>query len=220
MHRTTLRRLACATGAITLALALAACGDDGDGRDDEPAAVETARNGDVFNSADVAFATAMIPHHAQALQMALLAQDRPLPPEVRALVDQIQAAQTPEVETMTTWLTDWDQQVPATSMDHANAGHDMADMEDMGEVDDSDIPGDGMPGMMSAAQLDELEESSDADFPRLWMEMMIEHHEGAITMARTEQKDGRFADAIALAKAIVAGQSAEISTMEELLDQQ
>lgn len=215
MHPTSLRRLASATGAIALALSLAACGE---GKDDaEPAAVETARNGDVFNEADVEFATMMIPHHAQALQMALLAQDRPLSPEVRALVDQIQAAQTPEVETMTTWLMDWDKEVPATSMDHANAGHDMEDMEG---ADDSEMPGHDMPGMMSAEQMAELEESSDADFPALWMEMMIEHHEGAITMAETEQEDGRFPDAIELAKAIAEGQAAEIDTMEELLDRQ
>ncbi|WP_418061040.1 DUF305 domain-containing protein [Pimelobacter simplex] len=200
MHRTTLRRLASATGAITLALGLAACGSDSDDAKQEPAAVETARNGDVFNAADVAFATAMIPHHAQALQMALLAQDRPLPPDVRALVDQVQAAQTPEVETMTTWLTDWGKDIPATAMDHANAGHDMD-------------------GMMSGADMTELEESSDEDFPRLWMTMMIEHHEGAITMARAEQADGRYADAVALAKAIVEAQAAEIATMKELLGQ-
>lgn len=210
MHRTTLRRLASATGAITLALSLAACGDDGGDGDDakrQPAAVETARNGDVFNQADVDFATAMIPHHAQALQMALLAQDRPLPPEVRALVDQVQAAQTPEVETMTTWLTDWDQDIPATSMDHANAGHDMGDM---GEME----------GMMSGSAMAELEDASDEAFPKLWMTMMIEHHEGAITMARTEQEDGRFPDAVALARAIVDGQAAEIATMKALLGQQ
>ena len=213
MHRTTLRRLASATGAIALALSLAACGDDGD--EDRPAAVETARNGDVFNSADVDFATAMIPHHAQALQMALLAQDRPLPAQVRALVDQVQAAQTPEVETMTTWLTDWGKKIPATSMDHANAGHDMDDMDDMS----GEAPGHAMPGMMSGEQMEELEKASDAEFPRLWMTMMIEHHEGAITMARKEQADGRFADAIALAKAIVKSQTAEIDAMEALLDQ-
>ncbi|MFJ9313293.1 DUF305 domain-containing protein [Pimelobacter simplex] len=210
MHRTTLRRLASATGAITLALSLAACGDDGgDGGDAkrQPTAVETARNGDVFNQADVDFATAMIPHHAQALQMALLAQDRPLPPEVRALVDQVQAAQTPEVETMTTWLTDWDQDIPATSMDHANAGHDMGEM---GEME----------GMMSGSAMAELEDASDEAFPKLWMTMMIEHHEGAITMARTEQEDGRFPDAVALARAIVDGQAAEIATMKALLGQQ
>lgn len=211
MHRTTLRRLASATGAIALALGLAACGDDG--KDEKPAAVETARNGDVFNRADVDFATAMIPHHAQALQMALLAQDRPLSPEVRALVDQVQAAQTPEVETMTTWLMDWDEEVPATAMDHANAGH---DMDDMG----GDAPGHDMPGMMSGEQMAELEAASDADFPTLWMEMMIEHHEGAITMARTEQADGRFADAIALARSIASSQAEEIDTMKALLDQQ
>ncbi|MBM7517700.1 DUF305 domain-containing protein [Nocardioides nitrophenolicus] len=207
MHRTTLRRLASATGAITLALTLAACGDDGE--DAKPAAVETARNGDVFNAADVDFATAMIPHHAEALRMALLAQDRPLPAEVRALVDQVQAAQTPEVETMTTWLTDWDKDVPATSMDHANAGHDMEDMGDAG--------GEKMPGMMSDEQMKELEAATDADFPDLWMTMMIEHHEGAIEMARTEQADGRFADAVALARSIAESQAAEIATMEDLL---
>jgi len=207
MHRTTLRRLASATGAITLALSLAACGSDSDDPKEKPAAVETARNGDVFNQADVAFATAMIPHHAQALQMALLAQDRPLPPEVRTLVEQVQAAQTPEVETMTTWLTDWDKDIPATSMDHANAGHDMSDMG-------------AMEGMMSAEQMKELEDASDEAFPKLWMTMMIEHHEGAITMARTEQEDGRFPDAIALARAVVDGQAAEIATMKALLGQQ
>lgn len=210
MHRTTLRRLASAAGAITLALGLAACGDDGG--DSRPAAVETARNGDVFNRADVDFATAMIPHHAQALQMALLAQDRPLSDEVRALVDQVQAAQTPEVETMTTWLTDWGKDIPATSMDHANAGHDMEDMDDMDGMD-----GSAMPGMMSGEQMEELEDSSDAEFPRLWMTMMIEHHEGAITMAKAEQADGRFPDAIALAESIAESQAAEIATMEDLL---
>lgn len=218
MHRTTLRRLASATGAITLALSLAACGSDSDDPKEKPAAVETARNGDVFNQADVAFATAMIPHHAQALQMALLAQDRPLPPEVRTLVEQVQAAQTPEVETMTTWLTDWDKDIPATSMDHANAGHDMSDMDDMDDMDASE--GGAMEGMMSAEQMKELEDASDEAFPKLWMTMMIEHHEGAITMARTEQEDGRFPDAVALARAVVDGQAAEIATMKALLGQQ
>lgn len=218
MHRTTLRRLASATGAITLALSLAACGSDSDDPKEKPAAVETARNGDVFNQADVAFATAMIPHHAQALQMALLAQDRPLPPEVRTLVEQVQAAQTPEVETMTTWLTDWDKDIPATSMDHANAGHDMSDMDGMDGMDASE--GGAMEGMMSAEQMKELEDASDEAFPKLWMTMMIEHHEGAITMARTEQEDGRFPDAVALARAVVDGQAAEIATMKALLGQQ
>ncbi|WP_367919035.1 DUF305 domain-containing protein, partial [Nocardioides ginsengisoli] len=208
MHRTTLRRLASATGAITVALSLAACGgaDETDGTTKKPAAVETARNGDVFTAADVDFATAMIPHHAQALQMALLAQDRPLPPDVRALVDRIQEAQAPEVETMTTWLTAWGKEVPPTTMDHANAGHDMSG--------DS-----GMPGMMGSEQMDALEKLSDAEFPRRWMEMMIEHHQGAIAMAKVELASGEFADAVALAETIVDGQTSEISTMRDLIDQ-
>lgn len=211
-----LRRTTAAIGAATLALTLAACGSDddghGDGHGSDASAVETARNGDEFNQADVDFATAMIPHHAQAVQMANLAADRPLPAELRTLVDGVHATQVAEVETMVTWLSDWDKEVPETSMDHVHGGHgdDMADMSDLDH-------GDQMPGMMSAAEMTELAESSDAEFPELWMTMMIEHHEGAIEMAETEQDDGHFPDAVDLAGAIIDAQRAEIATMEDLL---
>lgn len=208
LHRAALRT---ALGTL-LVLGLAACGQDGHDGHDTPSAVSTARNGDVFNDADVAFATAMIPHHAQAVQMANLAADRPLPPALRTLVDDVHRTQVGEVETMVTWLTDWGKEIPETSMDHANAGHDMSDMEGGEHAGD-------MPGMMDDARMAELEKASDADFPDLWMTMMIEHHEGAITMARTEQEDGRFAAAVDLAEAVVTAQEKETATMRSLLSE-
>jgi uncharacterized protein (DUF305 family) len=215
MNDSTLRRTAAAIGATTLALALAACGSDDSGHGghgSDASAVQTARNGDEFNQADVDFATAMIPHHAQAVLMANLAADRPLPAELRTLVDGVHTTQVAEVETMVTWLTDWGKEIPETSMDHVNGGHG-DDMDDMSDMDH----GDEMPGMMSAEEMTELSQASDADFPELWMTMMVEHHEGAIEMAETEQDDGHFPDAVDLAGAIIEAQRAEIATMEDLL---
>ncbi len=150
----------------------------------------------------------MIPHHAQAVAMVVLTQGRPLDPDVENLAMAIREAQVPEVEAMTDWLTAWDEEVPETSLDHSNAGHDMSDMEGMD---------DEMPGMMTADEMRALEGASDAEFQDLWLEMMIEHHTGAIEMAGAEQNDGEFEEAVALAESIAASQQREIDTMTELL---
>lgn len=192
-----------------LALLLAGCGGGGD--DAAPEATRTASNGDVFNDADVEFATAMIPHHAQALEMVAMTVERDLDPEVAALTEEIRGAQVPEVEQMSDWLTAWDEDVPATSLDHANAHGDAHDQKGLEGTED-------MPGMMSAEDMEALESSSDADFQALWLEMMVEHHRGAVEMARAEQNDGEFADAVALAESIESSQTAEIERMESLLD--
>jgi uncharacterized protein (DUF305 family) len=206
-----LRTSAAALTAITLGLTLAACGDDGESRDvaGTTSAVETAGNGDVFNQADVEFATAMIPHHAQAIQMVTLTDTRTLDPDVKQLAEDIRAAQAPEVETMVDWLTAWDQEVPATSLDHSH-GDDLSEVPDMGGMDD-------MPGMMSAEEMQALADAPDSEFQDLWLEMMREHHEGAIEMARTEQGSGAFPGAVALAETIVTGQQAEIDRIAQLL---
>jgi len=189
-----------------IALSLTGCGNDDDA---QPSDVRTASDGELFNDADVEFATAMIPHHAQALEMVDLTVGRDLSPEVQALAAQIREAQAPEVEQMSDWLTSWDEPVPETSLNHANAegeGHDMEGMDS-----------DEMPGMMSADEMDELEAAPDAEFEAMFLEMMIEHHEGAVEMAETEQSDGEYAEAVTLAEAIETSQTAEIETMEGLL---
>lgn len=99
---------------------------------------------------------------------------------------------------MTGWLRSWGQDVP----------DDMAGM-DHGTVE--------MPGMMSDAEMQALEQATDVGFDRMFLQMMIEHHEGAIEMAGSEQADGQNPDAIALAGQVEAAQTSEIAQMRELL---
>lgn len=205
-----LNRLAAAAAAVTLSVGLTGCGDDG--ATSNAQAEQTALNGDVFNEADVKFATAMIPHHAQALVMVDLTRGRELSPEMEELTAAIQDAQGPEIEQMVDWLTEWDEPIPETMRDHANAddhgmsGHDMGD------------DGAGMPGMMTEGEMSELEGEHGSEFEAMWLEMMIAHHKGAIEMAEDEQRDGIFPPARELAEAIETSQRAEIDHMNELLD--
>lgn len=205
-RRTSTRTTTLAALTLGLALALTGCGGD------EPSESASSSTGD-HNDADVAFASDMIQHHAQALTMVDLTVERDLDPDLQAVAEGIRDAQGPEIETMSNWLEQWGEEVPATMRDHSNAeGHDMGDMEG------GDDMGMDMPGMMSEEQLDELAAASDAAFEDLWLEMMIEHHEGAVSMAEVELEDGAHGPALALAEEIVATQTEEIATMQELLD--
>jgi len=145
----------------------------------------------------VTFAQDMIPHHQQAIAMAKLARERSQDEELQRLAAQIESAQDPEIKTMTRWLEAWGEDAP----DHSGGGH--------GETD--------MPGMMSDKEVTALENASGAEFDRMFLEMMIKHHEGAIQMARTEQANGKNPDAIALAKQIESAKKQEIDTMRQLL---
>ena len=196
-----MRRTLAATALILAAApGLSSCASNTD--DTEAGAGTGARS--QFNDADVAFATDMIPHHQQAVQMAEVAADRAGSDQVRQLAEDIEAAQGPEIDTMTGWLEDWGQGTPSGSMDHGDMGH-------------GDASG-GMPGMMTADQMNMLEDAEGEPFDRMFLEMMIQHHEGAIDMARTEQANGENPDAIALAEQVETDQEAEIATMKRLLD--
>lgn len=158
-----------------------------------------------FNATDVSFAQGMIPHHAQAVEMADMAIATSTNADVLALAKQIKSAQNPEIETMTGWLQTWGQAVPSTAS-MAGGGHDMTNMSGM-----------MMDGMMSEADMKRLESSKGTAFDRLWLELMIQHHEGAVRMAKDELADGKNSDAKALAQAIITGQQAEITKMNALL---
>ncbi len=199
---------------LVLASGLAACGDDSTD-DDTPATTATSTT--EHNDADVAFASEMIQHHAQALSMVDLTLERPLDPDVQALAEDVRAAQAPEIETMADWLTGWGEEVPETMRDHVNSGHDMGDMSDSMEDMEGMDHGDEMPGMMTAEEMDALENASDEEFQDMWLEMMIEHHEGAVEMAETEQAEGRFKDAVDLAGQVVETQTEEIDAMKGML---
>lgn len=196
-----------AAGALTAALALTACGAD----EEEQVLSDTEHS-----DQDVAFATDMVQHHAQALSMVDLTLERPLDPEVAVLAEQVREAQAPEIELMSDWLVDWDEEVPATMRDHSNAGHGdhsaAEALEGMGEDD-----GSGMPGMLTAEQLAALEDAGDSEFEDLWLELMIAHHEGAVEMAEQQAAEGTYRPAVELAEDVVASQTAEIEQMRALL---
>lgn len=197
--RTTLTAAVLAASVLTLA----ACGEDSEHDRHNASAVPAS---EPFNQVDVDFATEMIQHHAQALSMVDLTDSRGLSPELTALAEQIRMAQGPEIETMVDLLTEWDQPIPETMRDHANAhGGGEAEMDTE------------MPGMMSAEDMAELEAAQGVEFEQMWLQMMIEHHNGAIEMAQTEQEDGEHPDAVALAEEIEEAQTTEIATMTELL---
>lgn len=187
-----------AAAAAALALTLTGCSSSGSSAD-----------GKGFNDADVDFTTDMIQHHAQALSMVDLTMGRELDPEMVELTEQIRAAQAPEIEKMVDWLEDWDQPVPETSRDHANAH-----AEDHGAGDAMD---EDMPGMMSAEEMTALENAPESDFEELWLQMMIEHHQGAVEMAETQVEDGESAQAVKLAEEIIEAQAEEISQMQDML---
>ena len=169
-----------------------------------------------FNDADVAFAQGMIPHHRQAILMAAMAADRAGSEQVRQLAADIQAAQGPEIQTMSEWLRSWGESVPEDTGMHP----DEASMGEMPGMSMGEMPGMSMgemPGMMTALQMKELTSASGAEFDRMFLTMMIAHHEGAIEMARSEQEDGENQEAVGLAAQIQVDQTAEIATMRTLL---
>ncbi|NML50730.1 DUF305 domain-containing protein [Streptomyces sp. R302] len=190
------------TGAVAAAaLLLAACGNDGTtngmahGGTPSTTATATAPSAaaGTFNDADVMFAQMMIPHHEQALDMAELADGRAEDADVKKIVAAIEKAQDPEIQKMRAWLKGWGKPESA-GMDH------------------------GMAGMMSEQDMKDLAAAKGKDFDRTFAELMIAHHEGAVEMAKTEQKDGGNAEAKALAGEVVTAQTAEIAELRKILD--
>lgn len=149
------------------------------------------------NEADVSFVREMIPHHQQAVEMVDMTEARDLDPEFVALAQQVRAAQEPEITRMQGWLERW-----------SAAGSKNADAMNMG----GDVG-----GMMSGEQMAKLADAKDGSFRRLWLQSMIEHHQGALAMAASELSEGKSPEAVALAQSIRDTQSAEISRMQALL---
>ncbi|MFD3587997.1 DUF305 domain-containing protein [Streptomyces sp. NPDC058683] len=183
----------------TAALALTACGSGDDtAHGGTPAgASASATTAGAHNAQDVAFAQRMIPHHRQALQMAALAAGRASSARVEDLAARIEKAQDPEITTMTGWLKSWGEDVPMAGMDHG--GHA------------------GMAGMMDDTDMAALKKATGTDFDRMFLTMMVEHHQGAVEMATTERSKGAYAPATRLAGDIVTAQNAEIKEMNQLL---
>lgn len=177
-----------------------------------PATTQTAQ---AHNNADMMFAQHMIPHHQQAIEMSdMLLAKQGIDPRVIELVNQIKAAQGPEIEQMQGWLKQWGSpQMPMPS--GGMPGH--GDMP----VTSGNMPGmsgmPGMAGMMSDEDMAALHNAQGVEASKLFLTQMIAHHEGAIIMAQKEIKDGQYPASIELAQSIVTSQQTEIETMKGIL---
>ena len=184
--------------------------------------------------------TGMIGHHAQALIMSEMAERNGAGPAVRRLAARIDNAQRDEIETMQRWLRDRGQPVPEVHIEgtrlmlHMTGGDaEPAAMDhgqiDHGQMDHGQHGGAGtahdhssMPGMLTQAQLDELDAARGAEFDRLFLTYMIGHHAGAVTMV-----DDLFAsdgaaqggNTFKVASDIQVDQRTEIARMQLMLDQ-
>jgi len=195
--------------AALLLLSAAACAGHGPGTAAAPAPAASAYLPRTRppTADDIAFMTGMIHHHAQAVLMAGWAPDHGASPAIQALCQRIVVGQEDEIRLMQRWLHDWGQPVP-----DAQAAHDM-------------MPGMEhhlMPGMLTAEELQQLDQSRGAEFDRLFLTGMIRHHQGALTMVQTlvNSPGGARDDAVfKFVSDMNADQTIEIERMEGMLAQ-
>lgn len=195
-------RMIAVFAALAAALLLSSCtsSESADGHTDhqnpDAPAITGAPAG--YNADDVAFATNMIPHHQQAVEMSALVPDRTTNPELIALARQISDAQEPEIKALRVFLVQWNEN-PDAATDEGHANH--ADMQ----------------GMVDEATMARLQSLRGEQFDTLWLESMISHHEGAVEMAEVEIANGENVDAKNMAQTMIDTQQAEITQMQQML---
>lgn len=200
-------RVAAASAAVLAAVVMAACSgpaDSGGGQAEGPFPETPVITGEPagYNADDVSFATNMIPHHEQAIELSKLVADRSTNPELTALASQIASVQQPEINIMNVLLVQWNENPEAGIYPgDGHAGH-----------------GQTMQGMVDGATMARLESLKGVEFDRLWLESMIGHHQGAIEMAKAEIANGKNVDAIAMATTMVKTQETEIGQMKQMLE--
>jgi uncharacterized protein (DUF305 family) len=151
------------------------------------------------NDADIRYMRNMIGHHQQAVDMAKLVPQRAVADEVKRVADRISATQDAEIEMMNSWLRQHGQ----PTVDPAHAGHESHDPATM-------------PGMATPAQLDALRAATGTAFDAMFLQLMITHHQGALTMAGEIQTRGADVRIQEIADDVIATQSAEINRMRAL----
>lgn len=168
-----------------------------------------------YTDADVRFMSAMIGHHAQAILIAGWAPSHGAGQSVRTLAERIVNGQQDEIATIERWLTDRGKPVPET----ARTGMTTGPSTGSGQAPHGS-PHHVMPGMLTDAQLAQLDQSSGAEFDRLFLTFMIQHHKGAVTMveelfgtpgAAQDETVFKFANDVSV------DQSTEIARMEKML---
>lgn len=164
-----------------------------------------------YSQADVDFMTGMIGHHAQALIMSGLAEQAGASSEIRTLTARIINAQKDEIRTMQNWLRARGEPVPEIHIDGLTLM--------VHGVDNHHVH---MPGMLTQDQLEQLAAARGEEFDQLFLEYMIQHHEGAVTMVdKLFSTDGAAMEdaAFKLASDINVDQQTEIDRMRRMLKQ-
>jgi uncharacterized protein (DUF305 family) len=155
-----------------------------------------------FTTADVEFMQGMIGHHAQAIEMTELLKVRTERPEMRLLAERIDISQADEIRMMQEWLTARGQIAPDQ---HAHHRESMV-----------------MPGMLTPAQMQRLAAARGAEFDRLFLEGMIAHHQGALTMVAELMKvpgAAQESEMFGFVSDVEADQQAEIARMAGMLQE-
>jgi uncharacterized protein (DUF305 family) len=179
------------------------------------AAAARADDARVRRAADARFMRDMMGHHAQALAMTALVPERSRRDDVRLLAQRIETTQRDEIALMQRWLRARGEAVPSVDPQHAqHAQHAQHGGAAHGQHA-------AMPGMLTAAELTRLAQAAGAEFDRLFLQYMIRHHEGALTMVADYFRTpgaGQDAEAFRLASDVDADQRAEIRRMRAMLD--
>jgi uncharacterized protein (DUF305 family) len=158
-----------------------------------------------FTPADVRFMQGMIGHHAQALEMAALLPERTSRDDMRLLAKRIELSQADEIAMMRHWLEARGQEVPDPHAHHSGAGASGGAM---------------MPGMLTSEEMSQLAAAKGDAFDRLFLELMIKHHEGALTMVKelyARPGAGQESEIYAFASDVDADQRMEIERMRGML---
>ncbi|GAB4057413.1 DUF305 domain-containing protein [Catellatospora paridis] len=152
------------------------------------------------NAADTEFMRRMIPHHGQALEMTALVAGRSQSPEIAQLAARIKISQQDEITLMEQWLASRREALPSPHANHV--GH--------GEL---------MPGMLDQTDLTRLAQAKGSAFDRLFLDYMIRHHQGAVTMVEQLYQAGGGIEPSSdrLARDVNADQQIEIRRMKETL---
>jgi uncharacterized protein (DUF305 family) len=161
--------------------------------------------------ADVKFMQGMISHHSQAVEMVELLKTRTASPQMKLLGERIELSQVDEIKMMQHWLTARGEDAPQPgAMMHMHG----------------DMPMDGMasspmmPGMLTPAEMERLAAAKGQEFDRLFLEGMIKHHRGALTMVQelfATPGAGQEPEIFAFASDVEADQRMEIDRMGAML---
>ncbi len=224
-------------GALSVVLSVAACGNSGSNQATQTSTTTVVvtspspSGAQPHNQADVMFAQQMIPHHQQAIQMSdIVLGEQGIDARVTDLANQIKAAQQPEIDQMQGWLTQWGERATpsaSTTPSETTMPSSMmpsASMMPGSSMPSTSMPGGGMapgmgqmPGMVSDQEITALQNSDGGEASKLFLTLMIHHHQGAITMAQNEVKSGQNPPAIAMARSIITTQQQQIDAMQNLL---